>query len=225
MTETWYGNLTEVEGAALGRLAVIAPWLERMGVADISDRHLPVDPQAEFTHDRLLGLLLAARVSSPVALSPVAEWAGQSGADILRNIAAGRRRTDELFTRFKRRGDSEQVSSQFQGPLAVRPVFLHSPRRLEALMFLMVIALMLYCLIQRTHRASLTGDAPLKEWRITTRTLLDAFRNDTLLIQHHRPGREVSPARLTARQKEILQHPGRPMPAQLLHRLLPRPPG
>ena len=105
---------------------------------------------------------------------------------------------DELFTRFKQQSDSEQVNSQFQGPLAVRPVFLHSPRRLEALMFRMVIALMLYYPIQHTYRASLPEDAPLQERRITTRTLLDEFRNDTLLIHHHRLGREVSPTRLTA---------------------------
>ena len=46
-----------------------------------------------------------------------------------------------LFTQFKRQTYCEQVNSQFQGPLAVWPVFLHSPRRIEALMFLMVIAL------------------------------------------------------------------------------------
>ena len=96
MADTWYGNLTEVEGAALGSLAVIAPLLERMGVADIIDRHLPVDPQAEFTHGRLLGLLIAARVYSPVALSNVVEWAGQSGADILWQIAAEKLNDDRL---------------------------------------------------------------------------------------------------------------------------------
>ena len=131
---------------------------------------------------------------------------------------------DDLFIRFKQQSYSEQVNSQFKGPLAVRPVFLHSPRRIEALMFLMVIALMLYYLFQRTCRASLPEDAPLKERRIITRTLLDEFRNYTLLIHHHRLGREVSPTRLTARQKEIPQHLGQPTPAQLLHRLLPRPP-
>ena len=96
MADTWYGNLTEVEGAALGSLAVIAPLLERMGVADILDRHLPADPQAEFPHGPLLSLLIAARVYSPVALSNVEEWAGQSGADILWNIAAEKLNDDRL---------------------------------------------------------------------------------------------------------------------------------
>jgi transposase len=131
---------------------------------------------------------------------------------------------DALFTRFKQQSYCEQVNSQFKGPLAVRPVFLHSPRRVEALMFLMVVALMVHYLIQRTYRASLPEDAPLKERRITTRSLLSEFRNYTLLIHHQRLGREVSPTRLTARQKEILQRLGLPTPAQFLRRLLPRPP-
>jgi transposase len=52
------------------------------------------------------------------------------------------------------------VSSQFKCPPAVRPEFLHSPRRVDALMFLMVVALMLHHLIQHIHRASLPDDAP-----------------------------------------------------------------
>ena len=131
---------------------------------------------------------------------------------------------DAIFTQFKQQTYCEQVNSQFKGPLAVRPVFLHSARRIEALMFLMVIALMVYYLIQRTYRASLPDDAPLKERRITTRTLLSEFRNYTLLIHHQRLGREVNPTRLTARQKEILQRLNLPTPAQFLNRLLPRPP-
>lgn len=42
-------------------------------MADIIDRHLLVEPQAEFTHGRLLRLLIAARIYSPVAFSNVVE--------------------------------------------------------------------------------------------------------------------------------------------------------
>ena len=48
MDRTLYGDLAEVEGAALGSLAVIAPLLQRMQVADSIDRHLPANEQAEF---------------------------------------------------------------------------------------------------------------------------------------------------------------------------------
>ena len=83
MERTWYGNLVEAEGAALGSLAVIAPLLLRMGVADIIDRHLPADEQAEFNLGTILSLLIAARVYSPVALSNIPYWATRSGADLL----------------------------------------------------------------------------------------------------------------------------------------------
>ena len=59
-----------------------------MGIARIINRHLPVDTQAVLAHGQLLGLLIAMRLDSPVALSNVAEWAATSGADILFDVPA-----------------------------------------------------------------------------------------------------------------------------------------
>ena len=56
------------------------------------------------------------------------------------------------------------------------------------------------------------------------RTILRAFSNYTLLIHHHRLGREVQPTRLSTRQREILQQLGFSTPAQILSRRLPRAP-
>ena len=137
-------------------------------------------------------------------------------------VPPARGSADTLFTRFKQQADSEQVNSQFKGPLAVRPVFLHSPRRIESRMFLLVISLMTHYLIQRTDRKSLPADATNKERHTTT--LLAAFQNYTILIQRTRHGRTISPTRLSARQQEILRRLELPTPAQLLRRLLPRPP-
>jgi transposase len=131
---------------------------------------------------------------------------------------------DELFTRFKQQSYSEQVNSEFKGPLAVRPVFLHSPQRVEALVFLMMIALTLYYLLQRQYRQAVPAKAKPKERRTTTLTLMRAFANYTLLILHTRTGREVQTTQLTTRQREILQQLGFPTPAQILRRRLPRPP-
>lgn len=139
-------------------------------------------------------------------------------------VPSNRASADTLFTRFKQQAYSEQVNSQFKGPLAVRPVFLHSPRRIESLMFLLVISLMTHYLIQRTYRKSLPADATNKERHTTTLTLLAAFKNDTILIQRTRHGRTISPTRLNTRQQEILRRLELPTPAQLLSRLLPRPP-
>ncbi|MEQ9411492.1 MAG: DUF4277 domain-containing protein [Fuerstiella sp.] len=93
---TWYGNQADVEGLAFGALAVIEPMIEKINLAAIINRHLPVDPQAEFDHGRLLSLLTAARLYSPVALSNVADWAEQSGADILWDIPAQKLNDDRL---------------------------------------------------------------------------------------------------------------------------------
>jgi transposase len=50
---------------------------------------------------------------------------------------------DTLFTKFKQQSYSEQVNREFKGPVAVRPVFLHTPKRVEALVFLMIAVLMI----------------------------------------------------------------------------------
>jgi len=131
---------------------------------------------------------------------------------------------DELFTRYKQQNYSEQVNSRFKGPLNVRPVYLHAPQRVESLVFLMMIALTLHYLIQRTYRSNLPPDATVKERRTTTLTLLKAFQKYALLVQTTRRGRIVHATRLTTRQREILQCLGIPSPAQLLSRQLPRPP-
>ncbi len=143
---------------------------------------------------------------------------------IVTTIPANKSSADDLFTRFKQQIYSEQINAHFKGPIAVRPVWLKSPRRIESLMFLLTIALMLHYLIQRTYRASLSETAPVKERRITTKTLLSAFQNYTLLIDRHGLGRTVSPTRLTSRQSEILRLLELPTPAEILRRLLPRPP-
>jgi transposase len=131
---------------------------------------------------------------------------------------------DLLFTKFKQQTYSEQINRGFKGPLAVRPVFLHSPQRVEALVFLLIAVLMLYYLLQRLYRQAVPDDATVKEQRTTTRTILQAFSNYTLLIYHHRLGREVRPTRLSKRQREILQLLGFSTPAQILSGRLPRPP-
>jgi len=131
---------------------------------------------------------------------------------------------DVVFTKFKQQTYSEQVNGQFKGPLAVHPVFLHSPRRVEALVFVMMITLMLYYLLQRIYRQNVPEGASPKERRTTTRTILQSFAAYTLLIHHTEHGRHVQPTRLTLRQRQILRHLCFPTPAQILSRRLPRSP-
>jgi len=131
---------------------------------------------------------------------------------------------DSVFTKFKQQNYSEHVNRQFKGPLAIRPVFLHSPHRVEALVFLMMIALTAYFLLQRMYRQTMPAKPTEKERRTTTETILRAFNSYTLLIHRTRLGREVQPTRLSTRQRELLQRLGFPTPAQVLSQQLPRPP-
>src|SRR5262245_50020956 len=75
----WFGSATAAERINFGSLAVIAPILQRMDLAGILQRHLPADPQAEFSPASVLSLLVAARLANPVALTNVADWAHHSG--------------------------------------------------------------------------------------------------------------------------------------------------
>ena len=143
---------------------------------------------------------------------------------LVTTVPASDASADVLFTKFKQQSYSEQVNGEFKGPLAIRPVFLHSPRRVESLVFLMMIALTLYYLLQRMYRQSVPAKAPPKEKRTTTHTLLRAFTSYVLLVHHTRIGLEVQPTLLTTRQREILQRLGFPTPAQVLSKRLPRPP-
>jgi hypothetical protein len=84
------------DGCNFGALAMLWPLLERMQVAKIINAHLPADPQAEFDHGRILSLLIAARLYSPVALVNVGDWAAVSGADILWGIPVEKLNDDRL---------------------------------------------------------------------------------------------------------------------------------
>jgi transposase len=115
---------------------------------------------------------------------------------------------DLLFSKYKQQSYSELANHEFKTPLAVHPVFLKSPRRVEALVFLLMATLTLYFLIQRIYRQNVSDDAPIKEKRTTTQTILRAFNRYTLIIDRTRLGREVQPTRLTTRQRQILQQLG-----------------
>jgi transposase len=132
------------------------------------------------------------------------------------------RPTDELFTKFKQQSYAEHANHIFKGPLAVRPVFLKSAHRVEALMFLLMMSLTLYFVLQRTYRASCEEDASTKERRTTTRTILSEFAVYMVLVTNSACGRIVQPLQPNATQRVLLQRLGLSTPAQVLSRRLPR---
>ncbi len=96
MSLNWSGTVLERTACNLGPLAVVAPLLEQMDVAAIIDRHLPADPQREYSHGQVLRLLLGARLCQPLALVNVAQWAEDSGAEFLWDIPAAKLNDDRL---------------------------------------------------------------------------------------------------------------------------------
>lgn len=131
---------------------------------------------------------------------------------------------DTLFTKFKRQTYAEHANHIFKGPLSVRPVFLQNAHRVEALVFLMMMSLTLYFVLQRTYRATCEADASTRERRKTTRTILSEFAVFMLLVRREGSGRIVQPLQPTPEQRALLQRLGLSTPAQILSQRLPRPP-
>ena len=62
----------------------------------------------------------------------------------------------QVLTRYKNQpGTSERRYHDFKGPLAVAPMFLHTNRRITALIGIICLALLIYCLIERETRRNL----------------------------------------------------------------------
>jgi hypothetical protein len=66
---------------------------------------------------------------------------------------------DELSRAYKRQHLIESRFTDLKGPIRVRPVFLHSNRRIAALLAVISLALLLYGLIERQVRRALAGVA------------------------------------------------------------------
>ncbi len=133
---------------------------------------------------------------------------------------------DTLFTYFKEQNYVEQAHHQWKTPLAVSPIFLKSPRRVEALAYLLKIALTAYHLIQRVYRQNVATDldVPPAEKRLTSESILRAFRICPLHLESSRLGKVVHVSSLSKRQRLLLSRLAFTTPAQTFSRRLPHHP-
>jgi hypothetical protein len=127
---------------------------------------------------------------------------------------------DELFTKFREQNYIELLNHQMKTPLAVRPVFLKSPRRVESLVTLLQIALQIYQVLERRYRQTVPADAPANEQRMTAEALLRQFRVYGCVVTSEKLGQVVHATRLTSRQRQILNQLSLATPAQTLRRIL-----
>jgi transposase len=146
--------------------------------------------------------------------------AGYDGLSALLTTAAQQQSGDTLFTQYKQQNYVELGHHQWKTPLAVRPVFLKSCQRVEALVCLMQLALTAYQMLERIYRQSVPADADASERHRTTESLLREFRGYGLTERTTRLGRVVHATRLTSEQARVLQQLGFPTPAKQLAQVL-----
>lgn len=114
-------------------------------------------------------------------------------------------------------------------PLQVRPLWLHQPRRLESLVFVVLVALFLFALIEREARSEVQRSGQVfaglrPEGRdhlpVTSTQLVAAFAPLSLVKQRLRVAEEVvdvlTPTTLTPTQDQILRRLHLPPPSVYL---------
>lgn len=108
--------------------------------------------------------------------------------------------SDELFAAYKRQHLIESRFADFKGPLQVRPVFLHSNRRIAALLAVISLALLLYGLIEREVRRALPALGAAEQrllrqriGRATARKILDQLSDLAAVRARDGPTRLAQP--------------------------------
>jgi transposase len=154
--------------------------------------------QADARHDGIYAL---------VTTAPPATWSG-----------------DALLTEYKRQTHLERGHHELKTPLAVTPIFLKSPERVEGLVSLLFMALQAYMTLERLYRRSVSADAKPAEKHMTAERLLKDFAVCGLFVQQQSYGALIEPAALTPRQRSILSQLSLATPTQILKRNLSPPP-
>jgi transposase len=146
------------------------------------------------------------------------------GLSVLVTTAPKTESADLLFSQYKQQNYVEMLHHQWKTPLAVTPVFLKSPSRIEALVCLLQIALQAYQVLERLYRKQVLDEEARSEKRMTTERMLRTFQVYGLYIERTPIGNVVHTTKLTERQKQILSRLGFPTPQEILRRILAPPP-
>jgi Domain of unknown function (DUF4277) len=147
------------------------------------------------------------------------------GLSVLVTTGAAGDSADTLFTEYKQQAYVELLHHQNKTPLAVSPIFLKTPKRVEALVCLLQLALQAYQVLERLYRQRTPADAPPSEKRMTAERILREFQSYGLTIRSITLGEVVATSRLTTRQRGIMYRLGFATPReQLANNLPPEPP-
>jgi transposase len=171
---------------------------------------------------RRVGDYLASTVGTDAAGRPTLDWhfdqvaldheaATDGWYCLLTNLDPTDADAGEVLARYKGQEVVERRYGNFKGPLAVAPIFLKSNRRIEALLSVICLALLIFCLVERQVRQSLvpeltmTGFPGRPKARPTGRLIFEALSR-LALIPAGTTGPPVVPAppKLAARILELL---------------------
>jgi Domain of unknown function (DUF4277) len=156
------------------------------------------------TTHRRAGAYVRTAITCDAAGKPVLSWhfdqaaTGTSAAAdgwyaLLTNLAPGQASPEEVFRRYKGQHVVERRYGEFKGPLAVAPLFLKTNRRIAALITVICLALLIFCLVERQvrnalrpHGEMMTGlpGYRLTPARPTGRTIFQALADLRLIPAH-----------------------------------------
>ncbi len=143
-----------------------------------------------------------------------AEAATDGWYALLTNLEPGQAGAAEVFRRYKGQHIVERRYGEFKGPLAVAPLFLKTSRRIAALITVICLALLIFCLIERQvrqalapHGGTMTGlpGYQAAAARPTGRTIFQALADLRLIPAHDgNPATIPRPAGVQARLLDLL---------------------
>jgi transposase len=133
---------------------------------------------------------------------------------LLTNLAPDQAGPEQVFRRYKGQHAVERRYGEFKGPLAVAPLFLKTNRRITALITVICLALLIFCLIERQVRKALAPHAEMMTGlpgyrttaaRPTGRTIFQALADLRLIPAHDgNPATIPRPAGIQARLLDLL---------------------
>ena len=138
---------------------------------------------------------------------------------ILTNLPREQYDMSAILALYKNQHHSERRFADFKGPLAVRPLFLKDNKRIAALLFIVYLALLIYCLIEREIRLALAPEGGKMRGlngnilaRPTGRNIFKCFASFAFVLVEDSEGNKFSgPAEPTPVQSRLLALLGMPV--------------
>jgi hypothetical protein len=166
------GNATAAVTNRARKLAKAADELGRAQAGLGGRSYNNVAKVAAIGADRRVAAYLIAQIGTDETGRPTLTWSfdhtvldAEAASDgwyaVLTNLGPDDAGTAEVLRRYKGQEVVERRYGDFKGPLAVAPMFLHNNRRTEALITVICLALLIFCLIEREVRSQLAPETTM----------------------------------------------------------------